>query len=67
MPDERVFSEQEVSQILRRAVQISEEDSSQAYVPGITQSELERIAAEVGVDAEALSRAILEAGQKKGK
>jgi hypothetical protein len=67
MPEERVFSEQEVTEIIRRAVQITEEGTDKAYVPGVTQSELERIAGEVGVAPDALRRAILEAGEQKGK
>lgn len=60
----RVFSEQEVTQILRRAVELSEEGSASAYTPGVTREELERIAREVGVSTEALRRAIDEAAQR---
>lgn len=67
MPEERVFSEQEVGQIIRRAVEISEEGTGNIYTPGVTRSELEKIAAEVGVPSDALARAIEEAGQKKGR
>lgn len=67
MAQERVFSEQEVGQIIRRAVEIAEEGSGQAYTPGVTRPELEKIAAEVGVSPEALARAILEAGDRSGK
>ena len=67
MPDERVFSEQEVSEIIRRAVEITEQGAARDYVPGVTQSELERIASEVGVNPEALRRAIMEAGTRTGK
>jgi hypothetical protein len=63
MPKERVFSEQEVSDILRRAVELTESGSENAYIPGITENELLRIAGEVGVDPEALRRAILESGK----
>jgi hypothetical protein len=67
MPDERVFSEQEVGHIIRRAVEISEEGPGHGYTPGVTLNELEKIAAEVGVPPDALARAIEEAGQRKGK
>ena len=67
MAHERVFSEQEVGQIIRRAVEITEEGSAQAYTPGVTRSELEKIATEVGVSSEALERAIEEARQHTGK
>lgn len=65
MPEKRVFSEQEVAQILRRAVELTEDETSKSYTPGITESELERIATEVGVDPAALRRAILETGERK--
>lgn len=67
MPEERVFSEQEVGQIIRRAVQLTEEDAAPSYKAGVTKHELEKIAKEVGVSPEALQRAILEAGEHKGK
>lgn len=65
MPEQRVFSEQEVAQILRRAVELTEDEVAKGYKPGITEDELERIAGEVGVDPAALRRAILEAGEHK--
>lgn len=65
MPEKRVFSEQEVAQILRRAVELTEDETSKSYTPGITEAELERIAFEVGVDPAALRRAILETGERK--
>lgn len=67
MPEERVFSEQEVGQIIRRAVQLTEEGAAPSYKAGVTKHELEKIAQEVGVSPEALQRAILEAGEHKGK
>jgi hypothetical protein len=69
MPNERVFSEQEVSDILRRAVELTEAGDEREYIPGVTESELVRIAEEVGVSPEALKRAMLESGtvdSKKG-
>jgi len=63
MPPERVFSEQEATKIIQRAVELTEQSSSQSYKAGVTRAELERIAAEVGVSADALARAISDAGQ----
>lgn len=59
-PEERIFSEQEVSQILNRAVELTEQQSERGYAPGITRQELERIAKEVGVSPNALLQAISE-------
>lgn len=67
MAEERVFSEQEVTQILRRAVELTESGADKAYAPGVTIEELERIAAEVGVSPRALSQAILEQGMEPSK
>ena len=67
MANERIFSEQEVSEILRRAVELTEQGAERDYVPGVTEAELLRIAEEVGVAPEALRRAILEAGERTGK
>ncbi|HMS54549.1 MAG TPA: hypothetical protein PKA27_04040 [Fimbriimonadaceae bacterium] len=57
-----VFSEQQVTEIIRRAVAIQEQGSQQGkdYTPGITREELERIAKEVGVSVDALRQAIEE-------
>lgn len=66
MAERDVFSEQEVTEIIRRAIAIQdEEQKSVAYVPGVTRSELERIAKEIGVDPSALSQAISERGAVK--
>ena len=67
MPNERIFSEQEVSEILRRAVELTEAGTEREYIPGVTESELVRIAEEVGVSPEALRRAILESGKIDSK
>ena len=67
MPNERVFSEQEVSDILRRAVELTEAGDEREYIPGVTESELVRIAEEVGVSPEALKRAMLESGKVDSK
>lgn len=67
MDKERVFSEQEVAQIIKRAAEITEEGAEPTYVPGVTREELEKIAAEVGVSASALERAINEARERTHK
>jgi hypothetical protein len=66
MPPEEVFSEQQVSDILRRAAELMEK-SAGGYTPGITREELERIAKEVGVDPKFLELAICEQGQSTSK
>lgn len=57
---QEVFSEQQVTEIIRRAVMIQEGGTQQGkdYTPGITREELERIAREVGVSVDALRQAI---------
>jgi hypothetical protein len=61
MPDDRVFSEKEIGDILRRAVELQERpEARSAYTPGVTLGELRRIAEEVGVDPECLTQAIRE-------
>ena len=67
MEKEHVFSEQEVSQIIHRAAQLTEEGAETTYVPGVTREELEKIAVEVGVSASALDRAINEARERTHK
>lgn len=44
-----------------------EKDAAQSYTPGITEEELAKIAAEVGVPPDALRRAIREAGDQSEK
>lgn len=67
MPGQRqVFSEQQVAEIMQRAVQLHEESQGAAsYTPGVTAEELERMAEEVGVDARFLRQAIEEASQPR--
>lgn len=57
----RVYSEQEASEILQRAVLLAEQ-SKGGYTPGVTADELRRIAAEAGLPPEALEAALLEHG-----
>ncbi|HZH98018.1 MAG TPA: hypothetical protein VEX38_03530, partial [Fimbriimonadaceae bacterium] len=55
----RIFSEQEVGEIVRRAVQLQEQaKDAELYTPGITREELSRIAREMGIDPKYLEMAI---------
>ena len=61
MPERpKVYSEQEASEIVRRAAELAEAKASNAYRSGITRDELERIASEMGVPLDALDQAISE-------
>jgi hypothetical protein len=55
-----LFSEDETTQIVKRAAQLQEEAQLGSYTPGVTEEELERIAAEMGVNPEFLRLAIEE-------
>lgn len=61
-PGKRVFSEQEVAEIMRRAATLQEEsaDAAEVYTPGVTMEELQRVAQEMGVSAKFLEQAIRE-------
>lgn len=58
----RVFSEQEVADIVQRAAKLQEESATaaKAYKPGVSRAELERAATEVGIAPEFLDLAIRE-------
>jgi hypothetical protein len=60
--DGRVFSEQEVGEIVQRAAELQERSPERglSYTPGVTREQLERVAAEVGVEPEFLEQAIRE-------
>jgi hypothetical protein len=62
MNENRVFSEEEVAEIMRRAVTLQEQTKHGAaeYRPGVTQAELQRAAKEMGVDPAFLEQAIRE-------
>lgn len=63
MAEERkVFSEQEVAAVVRRAVELQEAAGAETYQPGVTVAELERVAQELGIDPVHLQRAISETG-----
>lgn len=57
MEEQQLFSEQEASQILDRAVRL-QELGSPTYTPGVTFDELKRIASEVGISEDILRQAI---------
>jgi hypothetical protein len=61
---ERRYSEEQVSEIIRRAAEISSTgiDSALSRGSGVTESELKRIASEIGLDAEAVDAAMRETG-----
>lgn len=64
---ERVFSEQEVTSLMKRAVELQEANKhpQKEYRPGVTRDELVRAAKEIGVDASFLEQAIREKLQGK--
>jgi hypothetical protein len=63
MRTDQIFSEQEASEIVRRAIELHEKAAGEPiYTPGITKAELERIASEVGVSPQFLEQAIRETG-----
>jgi hypothetical protein len=66
--DERkVFSEQEVTAVVRRAVELQESAGKESYTPGVTAAELERVAKELGIEAKYLQQAISEANNSESK
>lgn len=58
MPD-RIYSEEEISTLLKRAAQIQHEQPD-AETAGLNRAELERLAAEVGLEQHALAQALRE-------
>ncbi|MEM6646837.1 MAG: hypothetical protein AAF730_11350 [Bacteroidota bacterium] len=58
MPD-RIYNEEEIGTLLKRAAQIQHEQPGDE-VAGLNRTELERLAAEVGIDQAALSQALSE-------
>jgi len=58
MDSDRIFSEQEAADVLRRAAQIQQETAAGAPVTGLTYDELKRIAAEAGISEAVLTRAV---------
>jgi hypothetical protein len=60
MSQKKIYSETEVSSILKKAVEIQEKDTTTAYASGITLEELQRIARECGIEESALSAALIQ-------
>ena len=60
MATEKIFSESEVAEIIRRAGELQEEKSEHGYVPGVNASELAQLAQEVGIQREFLELALRE-------
>lgn len=67
MADRKVFSEQEVTAVVRRAVELQERAGKESYTPGVTSDELSRIAAELGIEAKYLQQAINEGSTAESK
>lgn len=61
---EKLFSESEVAEIIRRAGELQEEKSVEGYVPGVAATELKQLAAEVGIQPEYLELALRERQEK---
>ena len=55
-----LFSESQVGELIRRAVELQESGSENSYVPGVTPKELEKICAEMGINPKYLQLAIAE-------
>ena len=65
--ERKVFSEQEVANVVRRAIELQEQASQESYTPGVTDTELQRIAGELGIDPRFLEMAIHESGTTESK
>ncbi|MEI7577567.1 MAG: hypothetical protein WCK51_11795 [Armatimonadota bacterium] len=61
---EKLFSESEVAEIIRRAGELQEEKSVEGYVPGVAAHELMQLAQEVGIRPEYLELALRERQEK---
>jgi len=57
---DKIFSEGEVGDLMRRAAELQEQGSSAGYVPGVTYAEIAKMASEIGIDAKYLELAIQE-------
>jgi hypothetical protein len=58
MSAKRIFSEQEASEIIQKAVRMQETSGNDQYTPGVTADELRKIAQEAGISAEFIEKAI---------
>jgi hypothetical protein len=65
--ERKVFSEQEVAAVVRRAIELQEQANLESYTPGVTDTELQRIAAELGIEAKYLQLAISESHTTESK
>lgn len=65
--ERKVFSEQEVTAVVRRAVELQETAGQESYTPGVTATELGRIASELGIDPKYLQQAINESNSTESK
>ncbi|MBC8063696.1 MAG: hypothetical protein H7Y17_02620 [Chlorobia bacterium] len=63
MESQKVFSEAEVGDLIRRAAELQEANAEGSYTPGVTSDELKRIASEAGIDPKYLERAIQQKAQ----
>ncbi|HTQ11496.1 MAG TPA: hypothetical protein VMI31_15635 [Fimbriimonadaceae bacterium] len=63
--ERKVFSEQEVTALVKRAVELQENAGKESYTPGVTPEELSRIAGELGIEPRFLQQAIDEATSTK--
>lgn len=66
MATEKIFSESEVAEIIRRAGELQEEKSEHGYVPGVNSLELAQLAQEVGIEPEFLQLALKEQTSLQG-
>lgn len=60
MPDNQLFSESEIADLVRRASELQEQGSASGYVPGVTRTELTKMFAEAGIEDKFLELAIQE-------
>ena len=67
--ESNLYSENDVAEIVRRAAEMQTEAGSTPYTPGVTGSELARVAAEVGIAPEYVEKALQEfrTGKASGK
>ncbi len=70
MNSNRIYSEEEVAQLIRRAVELEATRSVSregSKISGLTISELEQVAAEAGIDPELIQRAAKEFNEQAGE
>lgn len=57
---DKLFSESEVGEIMRRAAELQEKGSDSGYLPGVSSAEMSRMASEIGIDSKYLEVALQE-------